>query len=678
MVAACPFPSLRGSQAFIREMSEALAANGHEVHVVTYPSAQHMAPVERMSIHRVPRIPLVRSAPPALGWQKLILDIVLIWVLWRVVRRHRIDVIHAHNVEAPMVSYLVRMLTGTPVIFHAHNALLDELPYYCHRGWSREIARRIGQILDERVAAWSDHTIALSSRLGAYLAVRGAAGKTSVIPPAVFPAAVRASRLGRDGRSGASARRSGSRGFDPSVESGGISGQPACIAYAGNLDGYQNLECLLEAFERVCAAEPRSRLVLLLHPAADARIVNRVRELATHPGVSVRITGTHGAVAKELRKADALVCPRTSWSGFPIKILNYMAAGRPIIQARSSASALTDGVSGLLFDDGDPGALAKSILRLVRDPALGERLGRTSRDLASREFVWPIVLPRIEAVYREVVPDEHFENGRKMKTLDSGVDRMNVMPKTEARQLASPRPPQRRSMGPLLAGFAGLLVMIGCAGRESGAVAPLPAIAAPAVPGAGRDTATYLIEPGDQIRVKFLYHPELDVKIPVSPDGNVYIPGVGQVSAEGKTANQVAGEIERVSADQLRDPEVTVIVAEFGERLVYVGGEVRLPGPVRFRDGMTPLQAIMDRGGFTEVARVDSVLHLSPNGGSYDATRLNYTTDLNQNELEMATLGVYDVIYVPRTFIGDANAFVRLYIRGLMPTMPRVGVGFQP
>jgi protein involved in polysaccharide export with SLBB domain len=127
----------------------------------------------------------------------------------------------------------------------------------------------------------------------------------------------------------------------------------------------------------------------------------------------------------------------------------------------------------------------------------------------------------------------------------------------------------------------------------------------------------------------------------------------------------------------LRDPEVTVIVAEFGERVVYVGGEVRLPGPVRFREGMTPLQAILDRGGFTEVARADSVLHLHPNGGTYDATRLDYTTNINEQELEQATLGVYDVVYVPRTFIGDANAFVRLYIRGLLPTMPRVGVGYQ-
>ena len=35
-------------------------------------------------------------------------------------------------------------------------------------------------------------------------------------------------------------------------------------------------------------------------------------------------------------------------------------------------------------------------------------------------------------------------------------------------------------------------------------------------------------------------------------------------------------------------------------------------------------------------------------------------------------------IYVPRTFIGDANAFVRLYIRGLIPTIPRASIGVTP
>ena len=678
MVAACPFPSLRGSQALIREMSEALATKGHEVHVVTYPSAQHLAPVERMSIHRVRRLPFIGSAPPPVGWQKAILDLALVWVLWRVVRRHRIDVIHAHNVEAPLVAYFVRLISGVPVVYHAHNALVDELPFYFERNSTRNLGRRVGGWLDRRVAVWSDHTIALSTRLGAYLAVRGAAGKTTVIPPAVSPVAIRESMRGPiSNRPGSPRGRRSSTSAQRWAPVQPTAGEPACIAYAGNLDQYQNLQCLLEAFERVCAAEPRARLLLLLHPASGARIGRRVRELAARPGVSVRTVRTHGAVTRELRRADVLVCPRTSWSGFPIKTLNYMATGRPIVQARSSAHPLTDGVSALLFDDDDPGALAKSILRILRDPDLGERLGRASRDLVGREYAWPAVLSRVEKVYAALVIDEDFANRKKGKTLDSGVDRMNSMPKTEARQLASTGVPKRRGLAPILAGLAGVLLLAGCASRQTEVVAPLPAIAPPAVPGAVRDGANYLIERGDQLRIKFAFHPELDVKVPVAPDGNIDIPGVGQVTVEGKTADQVAGEIEVAASDQLRDPEVTVIVAEFGERLVYVGGEVRLPGPVRFRDGMSPLQAIMDRGGFTEVARVDSVLHLSPNGGSYSARRLDYTTNLNKTELELAALGVYDVIYVPRTFIGDANAFVRLYIRGLMPTMPRVGVGFQ-
>jgi hypothetical protein len=90
------------------------------------------------------------------------------------------------------------------------------------------------------------------------------------------------------------------------------------------------------------------------------------------------------------------------------------------------------------------------------------------------------------------------------------------------------------------------------------------------------------------------------------------------------------------------------------------------------------LQAILDRGGFTEVARLDSVLHLSVKDNTYQATRLDLKKNINQGAPEVGTLAVYDVIYVPRSFIGDANAFVRLYVRGLIPAIPRVGVGLTP
>jgi glycosyltransferase involved in cell wall biosynthesis len=384
MVAACPFPSLRGSQVLIRELAEGLAAAGHSVHVVTYPTAQHLVPVERIAIHRVAKLPGLWTARP-FGWQKAALDFLLLLLLLRVVRRERIQVIHAHNLEAPLLAYAVRLLTGVPVVYHAHNALTDELPcYFCSR-WARRLARHIGAFLDHRIARWADYSIALSDRLAAFLAVRGAAGRVATVPPGI-------------GHVPSNGRPAARRDVGP------------LIMYAGNLDPYQNLGCLLEGFDRVCAAEPRARLVLVTHKGAHPQ--NRQRALlANRAGVAVRSVATFAAAARELRRADVLICPRTSWSGFPIKVLNYMALGRPVVQARGSAHVIEDGVNGLLFAENDPISLARAVLRVVRDPALALRLGCEAKNTVRGRFAWSQLLPRVQEVYESVVEDRHGGGG---------------------------------------------------------------------------------------------------------------------------------------------------------------------------------------------------------------------------------------------------------------------------
>ncbi len=649
VVAACPFPSLRGSQVLVREIASGLAQAGHAVHVVTYPTAQHLAPVERLAIHRVRKLPGLWTAHP-FGWQKVVLDLMLAWTLLGVVRRQRIDVIHAHNVEAPLVAFLVRWLTGVPVVYHAHNALADELPCYFRRSIPRRLARAVGAWFDRRLARTADAVIALSDRLAAYLAVRGAAGKITVVPPAAPRLA--AHTEGRNGR-----------------------GAAPLVMYGGNLDPYQDLGCLMEAFLRLRAAEPQARLVLVTHRGAHPRTARRAERLTRQPGVVVEETPSFASGLRRLAQADVLVCPRGSWSGFPIKVLNYMALGRPIVHARASAHAIDDGVTGLVVDDGDSGALARAMLRVVRDPALGAHLGREARSVARERFALTRVLNNVVEVYEQVVVGS--EDGRQRPSRPGR--QMELGMKEQMQRLAEARP--RRSDGlsrsavtlasALL--FAGILA--GC--TPTTVEAPLPPVSEPLAPSLV-DTGQYRLEPGDILRVKFTYQPEMDVKLEIDPDGNISIPGVGEVQARGKTAEELARDVETLSSTNLRDPEVTVIVAQLGPRKVFVTGEVRLPGPVLFRVGMTPMQAIIDRGGFTEVARIDSVLHVSTKGNSVEATRLDFSGEIKEGSPELQALAVNDQIVVPRTFIGDANAFVRLYIRGLMPTMPRLGVGLNP
>lgn len=214
----------------------------------------------------------------------------------------------------------------------------------------------------------------------------------------------------------------------------------------------------------------------------------------------------------------------------------------------------------------------------------------------------------------------------------------------------------------------------GCASRRDPDLAPLPPMSEPISTGSAL-VAPYRLHAGDVLRVKFRYHPELDVRVPVREDGRINIQGVGEAEARGKTAEELSRDIEQISSDRLREPEVTVIVAELGPNRIYVGGEVRLPGPVPFREGMTPLQAIIDRGGFTDVARPELVFKGSWKGDHYEVTKINLKRTIKDGAPEDTTLAVNDVLYVPRSAIGDANSIVEHYFRQLIPIQPRWSLG---
>ncbi len=219
------------------------------------------------------------------------------------------------------------------------------------------------------------------------------------------------------------------------------------------------------------------------------------------------------------------------------------------------------------------------------------------------------------------------------------------------------------------------IVTVAC-GRTSSRPVSLPPLENLQEPGVASDAgADYRIQAGDTLRVKFLYHPELDIKVPVRPDGNITLQLAGEIHAAGLHPAELEKVIKERTSDRLREPEVSVMVAQLAEQKIYVGGEVKLPGFVPYHPGMSPLQAIMDRGGFTDTARIDSVLRVSGAENDYQGVRLDFSKPLADGVLGDTHLAAGDVLYVPRTFIGDVDAFVRLYIRGILPTEPRFGAG---
>lgn len=177
-----------------------------------------------------------------------------------------------------------------------------------------------------------------------------------------------------------------------------------------------------------------------------------------------------------------------------------------------------------------------------------------------------------------------------------------------------------------------------------------------------------ILRPGDSIDVKFQYWPELDDSQTIRPDGNISLQLIGEVKADGLTANQLNQKLKELYASKLREPEITVIVRSLGARLVYVGGEVFTSGEVELKDKMTALSAVMAAGGFNKTtAEIKNVVIVRFIDDKYYATTVNLEEHLLNPQSEPVFLAAQDIIYVPRTKIVELNQWVEQHIAKMLP-----------
>lgn len=118
-------------------------------------------------------------------------------------------------------------------------------------------------------------------------------------------------------------------------------------------------------------------------------------------------------------------------------------------------------------------------------------------------------------------------------------------------------------------------------------------------------TPFYLIGPGDSLNIFVWRNSDLSITLPVRPDGRVSMPLVEDLSVAGKTASQVAREIEANLGKFVRDPVVTVIVMGFGgpfSQQIRIVGEAAKPQALPYREHMSLLDVMIAVGGLTQFA----------------------------------------------------------------------------
>ncbi len=179
---------------------------------------------------------------------------------------------------------------------------------------------------------------------------------------------------------------------------------------------------------------------------------------------------------------------------------------------------------------------------------------------------------------------------------------------------------------------------------------------------------------GDVLEVKFFNNPRFDETVAVRPDGRISLEKMNEVFVLGMTPAQLDSLVSAAYAQFVLNPEVTVFVRQFGASQIYVLGEVKSPGGHPLQKDMTLLQALTAAGGPTQTAKLKSVLLLRPGANrEIHALRLDLSDALHMNSGAVRSpalhLQAQDVVYVPRTAIGNVSAFLKQVYDGVLPPL---------
>jgi glycosyltransferase involved in cell wall biosynthesis len=361
----------------------ALAGRGHDVTLIARPDtvSPPRDPYAYYGIARHERF-AIEQAPvtgPALARRLGYLA----FALGRAMGRTRADVLFTRDLGVAALLLRVPAAFRPPVVYESHGYAPDvaaELPGLVATATPAS-ARKLSRLAAREAFVWQQASgyVSITRGLADWLAERlGPRANVAVVPDGV--------RL-----------TPGRRLVAPPTD-----GTPV-IGYAGHLYAWKGVDVLLEALARLPNA---SGLIVGGHEREPdlARVRARVADLGLAGRVELTGLVSPREVPAQLARANVLVLPNPATTisthfTSPLKLFEYMAAGRPIVASDLPAirEILRDGEHAILVPAGDAGAMASAITRLLADAGEADRLARAAFDAAG-QYSWEFRAERLEDV----------------------------------------------------------------------------------------------------------------------------------------------------------------------------------------------------------------------------------------------------------------------------------------
>ena len=376
-----PYFQWRGSPIRVAFDTQALSELGYKVDLLTLPIGADR-PQAGVKLFRVSNPFHVKNVPIGPSLHKAFFDLLLFFRALPMVLRHRYTAIHAVE-EAAVFACILAFICGARLIFEKHSdpashrsGRLKNLVLACYRRFERFSIR------------CSDAVIATGA--GLVDQVR----KFSPLKPVYHIFDIPSSLVEPNAGRAAELRR----------QLGAAPGDVLAL-YAGSFAVYQGIDLMFESIANVAARNSRVRFIII--GGSPDEIAQRQAWLAERGAADrTKFIGTvpPDELPHYLAAVDILLSPRSSGINTPLKLLDYLKAGRPIVATDNSANRqILDEHTGMLAP-ATAEAYAEAILRLADDPSLREQLGRNGRKLIDELYNFQEFKKRLKTCYEQLSP----------------------------------------------------------------------------------------------------------------------------------------------------------------------------------------------------------------------------------------------------------------------------------
>jgi glycosyltransferase involved in cell wall biosynthesis len=192
----------------------------------------------------------------------------------------------------------------------------------------------------------------------------------------------------------------------------GLTTEPV-VMWIGGFYPWHDLELLVECMAHVVRQIPNTKLVLVGDGQTRTKLVQQIEHRGLRDAVIMTGAIAHTRVPEVLSIAQVAVVPAApvaasrGGTGSPLKLFEYMAAGKAIVATaiNQAAEVVQDGVTGRLVAPQDARQFADAVLGLLGNASERARLGQNARRVALERHSWEAYTRRLEQIYRGLLAE---------------------------------------------------------------------------------------------------------------------------------------------------------------------------------------------------------------------------------------------------------------------------------